>query len=369
MKTILTMITIVLMAEGVAQAQAFNPDFLECAVFISSPTSHGVRTGTGFLVWRALGGKRGQVFLLTNKHLLPSEGTQQSITIRVAKRDNNVQQVDIPIVGSDGKYVSTVIRHSIEGVDVSAVNITNEILRYDVPGKWLDYNLFVTPDKLVKEKISAGDEVFILGYPSAIYDPHSVTPITRIGIIASLPSKGFSFNAELKASFGFPDHLNGFLIDANIYPGSSGSLVILKQQPETINSDGDVEFDVASKRRPYLLGIVSASLPIDDTALGSRVRMGLGFVQSADVIRQTIEQSARSGPTIPERGVVSNIALSENTPGELSLWEPISHRWVSWKVGNGLPTGRCLSGSLYSRIDGGTNSTLYVCENSAWIAK
>jgi hypothetical protein len=35
----------------------------------------------------------------------------------------------------------------------------------------------------------------------------------------------------------------------------------------------------------------------------------------------------------------------------------------------GAPAGACTTGSLYSRTDGGVNSTLYVCQAGAWTAK
>jgi hypothetical protein len=41
----------------------------------------------------------------------------------------------------------------------------------------------------------------------------------------------------------------------------------------------------------------------------------------------------------------------------------------SWTSGSGAPAGACVPGSLYSRVDGGAKSTLYVCERSAWVAK
>jgi len=37
--------------------------------------------------------------------------------------------------------------------------------------------------------------------------------------------------------------------------------------------------------------------------------------------------------------------------------------------GSGAPTGTCVTPSLYLRTNGGTGSTLYVCESSAWVAK
>ncbi len=41
----------------------------------------------------------------------------------------------------------------------------------------------------------------------------------------------------------------------------------------------------------------------------------------------------------------------------------------TWTSGTGAPTGGCSRGSLYSRMDGGPQTTLYVCEISGWVAK
>ena len=41
----------------------------------------------------------------------------------------------------------------------------------------------------------------------------------------------------------------------------------------------------------------------------------------------------------------------------------------AWTSGTGAPTGHCITGSLYSRADGGVGSTLYVCQSGAWAPK
>jgi len=41
----------------------------------------------------------------------------------------------------------------------------------------------------------------------------------------------------------------------------------------------------------------------------------------------------------------------------------------TWTSGPGAPVGACVTGSLYSRTDGGAKTTLYVCERGAWTAK
>lgn len=42
---------------------------------------------------------------------------------------------------------------------------------------------------------------------------------------------------------------------------------------------------------------------------------------------------------------------------------------LTWTVGAGAPSGSCVTGSTYSRTNGGTGATFYVCESSAWVAK
>jgi len=70
---------------------------------------------------------------------------------------------------------------------------------------------------------------------------------------------------------------------------SSCYLCFLKPQPTTIGPRGETKVSF-EKKTPYLLGIVSGSLPIDDKALQSRQRMRLGIAYSSDAIKETIEQ-------------------------------------------------------------------------------
>src|SRR3954463_9050254 len=50
------------------------------------PSSFG---GTGFLLFQGMGYTKGQVYLVTNKHVLPPEGKPQDIRVRVAVHDKN----------------------------------------------------------------------------------------------------------------------------------------------------------------------------------------------------------------------------------------------------------------------------------------
>lgn len=270
-----------------------NEAFLRSTVLVSFQVAPGKEScGTGFFTFRPLTGNQGHVFLVTNKHVLPPErGSVASIRLRVSVGDTNnpsVRFVDVPIVGPGGRYLPHVRLHPQTGFDVAAVNVTDSIVQQQIQGAWLPLDLFSTPERLKNENITVGDEIFLLGYPDAIFDQRNVSPILRSGIIATVPYEGYAFNDTLRAKFGLPDRIDGFLIDANVFPGSSGSVVILKQQPTTIGPQGQTVVS-AAKKIPYVLGIVSGSIPISDAALGTTQRMGLGIVYSAEAIRVVIE--------------------------------------------------------------------------------
>jgi hypothetical protein len=191
-------------------------------------------------------------------------------------------------MGDDGKYFPIVRFHPNSSFDVAVLNLTDTIVHERIDGAWVPIDLFATDQKINAEGITVGDEIFLLGYPASIFDTRNAFPVLRTGVIATVPTDGYAFNADLRKSFGLPERLDGFLIDANVFPGSSGSLVILKQQSTTIGPHGETVVSGA-KKVPYVLGIVSGSIPIVDQALGSVQRMGLGVVYSAKAIRDTIE--------------------------------------------------------------------------------
>ena len=250
-----------------------------------------ISAGTGFFVFRPVKGDEGHVFLITNKHVLPSEGSAQSILIRVSVgpvEKPSVRFIEVAVVGQNGKYLSNVRVHQNQAFDVVAVNVTDIVLKEGIQATWLPLDLLATDERLKNENITVGDEIFLLGYPDAIFDPRNVSPILRTGVIATVPLEGYAFNETLRARYGLPDRIDGFLIDANVFPGSSGSVVVLKQQPTTIGPRGETVVSSA-KKIPYVLGIVSGSIPIADEMLGTVQRMGLGIVYSASTIREVIE--------------------------------------------------------------------------------
>lgn len=288
----LCIVATLLSAYGI-RGQSLNEAFLKSTVLVTFATASGGQSaGTGFLVFREVETGKGHVLLVTNKHVLPPEGSEVSVDIRVVTKTGErpeVRTVRVPLVGRDGKYLPNVRLHPDAGCDVAAINVTEQVVGEKIEATWLPVDLLASAERLKNEDITVGDEIFLLGYPDAIFDVRNASPLLRRGVIASVPLEGYSFNASLRRRFGLAEHIDGFLIDASVFPGSSGSLVILKQQPTTLGPGGETVVS-GKKKIPYILGIVSGSLPITDTAIGSTQRMGLGIVYSANAIRETIER-------------------------------------------------------------------------------
>jgi len=275
-----------------SEAFAMNEAFLNSTVLVSFSIKPGKTLAmTGFTMFKEIEPGKSHILLVTNVHAIPPEHSTKTISIRVMTKSGEtvaIKSLDVPVLGPDGKYLPIVKFHPKKGFDVAALNITESVVKENIKAAWIPYDLLATKDKLKAERITVGDEVFLLGYPDAIYDPRNVHPILREGVIASVPTEDYAFNDVLKKRYGLPDRIDGFLIDANVFPGSSGSLVILKQQATTIGLHGETVVSRA-KKIPYVLGIVSGSIPIIDTALKSVQRMGLGIVYSYDAIKETID--------------------------------------------------------------------------------
>src|ERR1035437_228187 len=276
-----------------AGGQVLNEAFLHSTVLVSfaqDPLHQSF--DSGFFVFRPIDGNKGHVVLVTNRHVLPPPGVAKTIRIRVATKTGaetpQIRSIEVPVVGNDGKYLPSVALHPNPQFDIAVVNVTGSIQQENIQGAWLPFELFATPEKLTNENITVGDEIFLLGYPDAIYDPRNAYPVLRVGIIATVPTEGYAFNESLRKRYGLPDKIDGFLIDANVFPGSSGSVVVLKPQATTIGPQGETVVS-AAKKIPYVLGIVAGAIPITDTALNSTQRMGLGIAYSAAAVKAVID--------------------------------------------------------------------------------
>jgi hypothetical protein len=116
-----------------------------------------------------------------------------------------------------------------------------------------------------------------------------------------------------------------------------------------IDGTGDVDGAVFSNIRVLSLGF-------DDGASGGPAADGLGGLRlpsgSSDVLAQGITCTGTSGDCV--------------TSLDANPWAPF--HFLSDLYDAGAPSGTCVTGSVYRRSDGGTDTTFYACENGAWSA-
>lgn len=132
----------------------------------------------------------------------------------------------------------------------------------------IDANIIPTREQL--DDLGAMEDVIFIGYPSGLFDSHNATPIVRRGITATPVWN--NYNNEKR-----------FLIDAGVFPGSSGSPVFIFNQGSY--SMGN---NVAIGTRIYFLGILTETLLNRGTG-DNRYYLGLGVVINSEGLQQYLK--------------------------------------------------------------------------------
>jgi S1-C subfamily serine protease len=184
-------------------------------------------TGTGFFVlWRAAHGDR--LFLISNKHVIEnSPDIEYEISLHRKSRD----RTGLPLnLGGNELWVDTqnsirhklslknrYFEHSSQDVDLACVCCTELLNQRDVvlvpfsQARILDW---------ARSQLYPSQPVMFVGYPDGAHDTMHMLPIARTGTLASMPHLSFDGDAN-------------FLIDAQVWPGSSGSPVFVKGDDES----------------------------------------------------------------------------------------------------------------------------------------
>jgi hypothetical protein len=116
-----SLIVAILGLAGMADAATRREVFSNSAVHLSFACGSLSSSGSGFIFFRPADitkanepNVKGQIFLVTNKHVLPPEGPKVAgckLAVRISTTSGGTittQTIDIPIVGADEKYVDNV---------------------------------------------------------------------------------------------------------------------------------------------------------------------------------------------------------------------------------------------------------------------
>ena len=188
---------------------------------IESTFSDGTALGTGFFY--SIKTSKGDVpGIITNRHVLEDEDTGEIATnsefrINLSKTDANEPElgkfkiVDYPNIDKN------IIFHPKEEIDLAFVPIApilNNLTKNGDKPYYIQLNKDLIPNDETINKLSSLEDIYMIGYPSGIFDDTNNLPIIRKGTTATPVYADYEGDKE-------------FLIDITVFEGSSGSPVLI----------------------------------------------------------------------------------------------------------------------------------------------
>ncbi len=243
------------------------------------------RVGTGVICSYPFSEGGEGSFLVTNKHVV-TDSLHGALTFSLA--DANGQPV------SDHSYKLHCREkawqwtgHPDAEVDVAAISIKLAVNNIRRQGHNV-YYCTVSRDLVLMDEqtrdMDAVEEVWMVGYPNGIYDQVNNLPVVRRGITAT----PYAVDYEAKPRF---------LIDASVFPGSSGSPVYL-YDPLGMRRRADSGLSFGGAPRVFFLGILGSGyqrtnggllLAQPTNVVVSSEMLDLGIVHKARTVIETIE--------------------------------------------------------------------------------
>lgn len=164
--------------------------------------------------------------IITNKHVAKAGAS-------MALRHSSIGASPIVLLPDFHKFL---IEHPDPDVDLCVSFCCGNLNGTPYEGNLVAYSYDDIPTKEILSRYDDASRILIVGYPKGIIDESHGEPLFRSGILSTPPDKCFSGTRQ-------------FLVDASIWGGSSGSPVVLYDNP--VNTMGSI--------RPYLIGIVRAT--------------------------------------------------------------------------------------------------------------
>lgn len=234
-------------------------------------------------------------FIVTNKHVI-KDAVKGILQFNLSKNDQPDLGRKYSLIFNDFEKIW--FGHNNPDIDIAIAPIVpflNELKKDHI-------NIFFKAIPLIYalkqeniKEVDAIEDILIIGYPNGIYDKKNLLPIVRKGITATPANIDFE---------GKPI----FLIDASIFPGSSGSPVFICNTGGTSKQG----FDKQSKTRFIFMGIVASvlikqdinkieiiNIPVKDIPFVKTSQMlDLGIVFKSHCIIETIESFLKTRQSI-----------------------------------------------------------------------
>lgn len=272
------------------------------STLIQVKTATGGSQGTGFFYHRlgpADPTKDGQwrpiddAWLITNRHvLLPRSQTGESIPTSLTFHLRKVINESIvwePITLDQSTLISRAKLHTNPEIDVCAIRVLDLITGKMTSGEeYLGWHGVSSENLAGHNKINphVASDAVVVGYPRGFYDQVNLFPIVKSGIIASRWGANFQ---------GHPY----FLIDAKLFPGSSGSIVISKPTDVVVENG---KFFHAKEKQFAFLGIFSGEpyqthnpIEFDDLTIIRKTGFNVGIVWYGHLVDEILASGVSLG--------------------------------------------------------------------------
>lgn len=219
------------------------------------------------------------------------EPQDQSIPLLVTNRHTvaGASRALIELIGRDGEQPAPDRRIRVEvdpsrllkptgsELDLAALPLGPIINNLEAQDRPLFFRS-ITPDLVPSEDtlndLSAMEDVVFIGYPSGLRDEETSLPLIRRGITSTPVWSDFSGESA-------------FLIDAGVFPGSSGSPVFILNRGSYPTRQG-----ISIGSRLLFLGLVTETMVRAEEG-GSRAFLGLGKVARSTAINAFLRDEVR----------------------------------------------------------------------------
>jgi hypothetical protein len=244
------------------------------------------KAATAFIYNVPVPNKPGQsVPLLVTNHHVVNDAKRGLIEFVERNGDQPERQKRVRVeVGTDALLGLTNSTLDVALIPLGAV--LNQVETAGRPAFFRSITPDIIPSSEVVSELAAMEEIVFIGYPSGLRDETNANPLIRRGITSTPVWNDYH---------GRPS----FLIDAGVFPGSSGSPVFILNQGAYPTKTG-----LAIGSRLLFLGMISQTMV--RTEPGREIFLGLGEVVRSSALRDFIDRSVQPFLTAAEAPVANS---------------------------------------------------------------
>lgn len=229
-------------------------------------------TGTAFFFQKKIDADRIIPFIITNEHIV--NNAKSAVFSLIGKKNNEPTLQETIKVELSGDILTKHVDKENDLAVIPVGPILNELAKL---GKEIFYRSIgedLIPNSKIIEELSAVEEIYFIGYPFGMIDQVNNLPIVRKGISATPIWNDYNGKKV-------------FIIDAGVYPGSSGSPVFIIN-----NGAYQTKGGLHIGNRVIFIGVISNTYHGIES--NNKVYLGLGTVIKTEVLSNLIDSVVKN---------------------------------------------------------------------------